>query len=55
MKNHQIWESKFHDEMVTLFDASIMLIDECKQAGYDAIIGVGIGGVTGMYMVLLLS
>ncbi|MEJ1222789.1 hypothetical protein [Sediminicola sp. 1XM1-17] len=35
---------------INMYDASNMLIDECIQQGYDAIIGVGIGGGSGMYV-----
>ena len=35
---------------INMYDATNMLIDQCVRAGYDAIIGVGIGGGTGMYI-----
>ncbi|WP_299161943.1 hypothetical protein [uncultured Eudoraea sp.] len=35
---------------INMYDASNMLIDECKKEGFDAIIGAGIAGGTGMYL-----
>ncbi len=35
---------------INMYDATNMLIDECRKDGFDAIIGAGIGGGTGMYI-----
>ena len=35
---------------INIYHATNTLIDECRKDGFDAIIGVGIGGGTGMYI-----